>query len=67
MNSMREQCEAWDAYVAARDKAANSNDIKDGVAAGRAWRAFISLFVPGSEGSTATVIPFMEGRKHGAD
>ncbi len=36
---------AWDAYVVARDKAERSNDVADGIAAGKAWREFLDLFV----------------------
>lgn len=53
------QIEAWDAYVAARDAAYESNDLDDGVAAGRAWSAFLTLFVPPAYQPTAAVIPFM--------
>jgi hypothetical protein len=37
--------EAWDAYVAAQDKAKDTRDIADGIAAGHAWRAWLELFV----------------------
>lgn len=36
---------AWDAYVVARERAEKSNDVMDGVAAGKAWRDFLDLFV----------------------
>jgi hypothetical protein len=39
---------AWDAYIAARAKAEASNDIADGIAAGRAWARFLSLFTRGA-------------------
>lgn len=35
---------AWEAYIAARDKAEKSRDVMDGVAAGKAWREFLELF-----------------------
>jgi hypothetical protein len=63
----QEQIEAWDAYVAARDAAFESNSIDDAVMAGHAWRAFLTLFVPAAYQPTATVIPFMRGGGHGAD
>ena len=34
----------WDAYLAARDKAEKSRDIADGVAAGKAWAAWLDHF-----------------------
>lgn len=34
----------WDAYQKARDKAQASNDIMDGIAAGKAWRAWVEAF-----------------------
>lgn len=34
----------WFAYCAARDKAEASKSIEDGIAAGRAWGAFIRAF-----------------------
>lgn len=37
--------QAWDAYVAAQDRAKNSRDIADGIAAGHAWRTWLDLFV----------------------
>lgn len=36
---------AWDAYVVARERAEKSSDVMDGVAAGKAWRDFLDLFV----------------------
>ena len=36
--------EAWDRYVVARDQAETSGDIKDGIAAGKAWRAWLERF-----------------------
>ncbi len=35
----------WAAYCAARDRAAASSRIDDGIAAGRAWAAFIDSFL----------------------
>lgn len=35
---------AWSAYCAAREKAERSGRIEDGIAAGHAWRAWLSLF-----------------------
>lgn len=34
----------WQAYLAARDRAETSRDVKDGVAAGKAWAAFLNQF-----------------------
>lgn len=36
----------WDAYLAARFRAEKSGDIADGIAAGKAWAAFVTAFVP---------------------
>lgn len=35
---------AWAAYLAARERAEHSRDVEDGIAAGKAWRAFLELF-----------------------
>lgn len=48
----------WAEWIAARDKAAASNDIQDGVNAGRAWSRWLASFVP--EGS-------MRDAVHGSD
>ncbi len=37
--------EAFDAYVTAQDKAKRTLNIYDGIAAGRAWGNFMTLFV----------------------
>lgn len=34
----------WQEYAAVRQRAQTSNDIRDGIAAGRAWAAFVSAF-----------------------
>ena len=34
----------WDAYTAAAAKAQATGDINDGIAAGRAWRAWLAEF-----------------------
>lgn len=34
----------WDAYNAARGKAQTSGDITDGIAAGKAWAAWLDAF-----------------------
>lgn len=34
----------WEAYLAARDKAEKSRDIADGMAAGKAWAAWLDHF-----------------------
>lgn len=35
----------WAEYLAARQKAEKSTDIEDGIAAGRAWRRWLDLFL----------------------
>jgi hypothetical protein len=37
--------DAWDKYIIAREKAEKSRDIRDGIAAGKAWAEWIDLFV----------------------
>lgn len=37
--------EAWEAYVCAKDRALYTMDFQDALAAGRAWRTFLNLFV----------------------
>ena len=34
----------WHAYLAARDQAEQSRDVRDGIAAGKAWAAFLDQF-----------------------
>lgn len=34
----------WSAYLAARDKAEQSRDVHDGIAAGKAWAAWLDHF-----------------------
>lgn len=34
----------WQAYGRARDKAEKSQDLADGIAAGKAWAAFLKVF-----------------------
>lgn len=36
--------ETWDAYVAARELADRTKKIEDGIAASKAWRAWVELF-----------------------
>lgn len=36
--------QAWEAYLAARDKAEKSRDLRDGVAAGKAWARWLGIF-----------------------
>ena len=36
----------WDDYLTLRDKAEESRDPEDGVAAGRAWARFLCEFLP---------------------
>lgn len=47
----------WAEYLAARDRAERSRDIADGIAAGRAWAAFLRAF----EGRTP-LLRLVEGR-----
>ncbi|GGC70600.1 hypothetical protein [Chelatococcus reniformis] len=49
------QTRAWEAYVAARDRAEQTRDITDGIAAGRAWAVFIAEFLPPEQRSLITV------------
>lgn len=37
--------DAWDRYVTARDIAERTRDIQDGIAAGKAWRLWLDLFM----------------------
>lgn len=34
----------WKAYLVARDQAEHSRDVRDGIAAGKAWAAFLDQF-----------------------
>ena len=34
----------WQAYLSARDRAEHSRDVMDGIAAGKAWAAFLDQF-----------------------
>lgn len=36
--------EAWDAYIAAQDRAKETRDLEDGIAAGKAWARWLDLF-----------------------
>jgi hypothetical protein len=36
--------DAWRAYTSARDKAERSQNIADGIAAGKAWAMWLQLF-----------------------
>lgn len=36
--------EAWDRYLAARDRADETRHLEDGIAAGKAWREWVELF-----------------------
>ncbi len=38
--------EAWDHYVALQDKAKETQHIEDGIAAAKAWREWLELFIP---------------------
>jgi hypothetical protein len=35
----------WEAYVAAKVAAERTRDIRDGIAAGKAWRHFLEAFL----------------------
>lgn len=39
----------WEAYLAAFNKAERTQDIQDGIAAGKAWAAFIADFLTPSD------------------
>lgn len=39
----------WRAYVSAVRRAQATLDIRDGIAAGEAWRDFLALFLPGHQ------------------
>jgi hypothetical protein len=43
--SLEAQIEAWDAYVSAQSLAQSTGDVEDGIAAGRAWRRWLDLFM----------------------
>ncbi|MFS8037705.1 hypothetical protein ACI7BZ_12220 [Xanthobacter sp. AM11] len=40
------QSARWDAYAGALRRAQATFDIRDGIAAGEAWRDFLALFLP---------------------
>lgn len=44
----------WSDWIAARDKAAASNDIQDGILAGRAWSRWLAEFCP--EGGVREIV-----------
>lgn len=39
--------DAWQRYVSARNRAETTGDIRDGIAAGQAWAAWLRLFERG--------------------
>ena len=43
-----DQEKLWWAFVSAAEKAQRSKDIQDGIAAGKAWAAFLKVFAPQS-------------------
>lgn len=45
----------WDAYVYAREVAERSDHIADGIAAGMAWKAFLTLFL--DDGQARKIFP----------
>lgn len=47
--TLQEQAEAWQAYVAARQRVDETLDMDDGIIAARAWKRFLDLFLDGSE------------------
>lgn len=55
--------DAWDAYVAAKERAQATDDFRDGLAAGRAWRTFLNLFV-GQENKMDVAPRILEYRGH---
>lgn len=61
MGTTEQQQVAFNAYLAARDRAIGSGDFKDGVAAGRAWRAFLDVFLDSDQ--ERKVIPLFRGKE----
>lgn len=55
----------FEAYVAAATKAKATQDLQDGLAAGRAWSAFLDAFVPPERRLAEHVIPFRPGVPRG--
>lgn len=55
----RRETEAWERYVAARNVAEATLRVEDGIAAGRAWRTFLDLFLSPTQAATmgADVVP----------
>ena len=39
------QAQAWEAYMAAQRLAQSTGNMDDGIAAGKAWRRWLDLFV----------------------
>ena len=57
--SLEAQIEAWDAYVSAQRLAQSTGDVEDGIAAGRAWRRWLDLFMTSEQWN------FVEGSRGG--
>lgn len=55
----------FEAYVAAATRAQVTHDMDDGLAAGRAWAAFLDVFVAPELRIGARRIPFQPGVPHG--
>lgn len=51
----------WREWLEARQKAMTSNDVDDGIEAGRAWSRWLAEFVP--EGDTKRAVHAGEGRR----
>ncbi len=46
---LRREGEAWMAYAVARKRAEESLTIEDGIAAGKAWKRWLDLFMTGDQ------------------
>jgi hypothetical protein len=46
------QTRAWESYISAFHRAQSSGSIEDGIAAGRAWRRWLDLFMTPEQRST---------------
>jgi hypothetical protein len=49
---LRREGEAWTAYASARKRAEETLTIEDGIAAGKAWKRWLDLFMTGEQTQT---------------
>lgn len=65
MNLLDQQTEAWTRYVDARRKADRTLKMTDGIAAAKAWNAFLDVFLAEEKAlsSSSKVIQFPETRQ----